>query len=180
MPEERFQSGAPEPQSLVKNAIVQKYFWALSNVMLADSSGLLCYADFYAGEGMWDDGTPSNPLKILDIAEANPELRRRLMIVLNDKDPDVVERLRQNVSAHPATQVLAHPPVVLNYEVGLDDRALLGSMPNAPRLCLLDPTGYKGLSLGLIEAITSGYGREVIIFFNMNRIRPAVLNDAVV
>lgn len=179
MSQRRFQFGEPEPQSLVKNAIVQKYFGAWANVMKNHSSGLLCYADFYAGEGMWDDGTPSNPLRILDIAENSPELRRRLVVVLNDKEGAVAERLRENVAAHPATDKLTHQPVVLNHEVGSDDETLLMALPDSPRLCLLDPTGYKGVSLDLIEAITDGYGREAIIFFNMNRIRPAVLNDAV-
>ncbi len=179
MPEERFQSGEPEPQSLVKNAIVQKYFGAWANAMKAHSLGLLCYADFYAGEGMWDDGTPSDPLRILDIAEADGELMRRLVIVLNDRNTEVADHLRENVGAHPAATKMAHWPSVLNHEVGSEDEALLELMPDAPCLCLLDPTGYKGLSLDLIEAVTTGYGREAIIFFNMNRIRPAVRNDSV-
>lgn len=179
MSDERFQEGDPEPQSLVKNAIIQKYFHAWSNVMKEHSSGLLCYADFYAGEGVWDDGTPSNPLRILDIAAGNAELCSRLVTVFNDKDPRVVERLRCNVEAHAATERLTHKPVVLNCEVGRDNSKLLGSLPSCPRLCLLDPTGYKGLSLDLIQSIADGFGREVILFFNFNRIRPAILNELV-
>ena len=170
MPGNRFHTGAPTPQSLVKIAIIEKYFGAWSGVLTRGTSGAICYADLYAGEGQYGDGTPSIPLRVLSIALADDQRRERVLTFFNDADAPVSRALEQNIRGFPSVDELSHPPVVRNYEVGRDDAELLRELPDVPTLTLLDPTGYAGLSLGLVDRLTTGFGCECIIFFNYNQI----------
>ena len=170
MRENRFHAGTPSPQSLVKIAIIEKYFGAWSGVLTRATSGRICYADLYAGEGQYQDGTPSIPLGVLRIALADRQRRERLVTVFNDRNASVVEALKQNIRGFPGVDRLRYLPVVLNYEVGRDDALVLEELPDVPTLTLLDPTGYAGLSLDLIDRLITGFGCECIIFFNYNQI----------
>jgi hypothetical protein len=43
----------------------------------------------------------------------------------------------------------------------------------------VDPWGYKGLSLALINSVVQNWGCDCIFFFNYNRINPGLSNDTV-
>ncbi|MEA3402317.1 MAG: three-Cys-motif partner protein TcmP [Armatimonadota bacterium] len=170
---------APTPQSCVKMAIVEKYFDAWSNVILAKTRRDLCYADLYAGRGKYNDGTLSVPLRILDHAVRDPRLRQRLRTVFNDGDRETAEILERNITSLPGVSDLRHEPRVMCLSVGADDEELLQAIPSVPTVTFLDPFGYTGISLDLISTLTSGFGCECIVFFNTNRIRAAVSNLSV-
>ncbi len=57
----------PNDTSLVKIAIVDKYFSAWSNVMLSRTTEDICYADLYAGRGEYVDGTLTNRVDRLHV-----------------------------------------------------------------------------------------------------------------
>lgn len=66
----------PRDQSLVKAAIVAKYFNARSRVMIANAakgipSTRLAYIDLFAGPGRYKDGSKSTPLMVLERAIAD-------------------------------------------------------------------------------------------------------------
>ena len=68
-------------QSLVKTAIVAKYFRAWSNVMLGTlakrGGDRIAYIDLFSGPGCYEDGTKSTPLLVLDQAIASDRLREQ-------------------------------------------------------------------------------------------------------
>jgi len=101
VPKNRFHAGAPTPESLVKIAIIEKYFGAWSGVLTRGTSGAICYADLYAGPGQYDDGTPSIPLRVLRTVLADDQRRERVRTVFNDRDASVVEALKQNIQGVP-------------------------------------------------------------------------------
>ncbi|MGD9495593.1 MAG: three-Cys-motif partner protein TcmP [Armatimonadota bacterium] len=170
---------APSDSSLVKIVIVVKYFDAWSNVMLSRTRGNICYADLYAGRGKYDDGTLSVPLLILQRAIDEPRLGARLMTVFNEADSDTHDHLASNVASFPGVDQLRHRPMTSSLTVGRDDAQLIAPLPSVPTITFLDPFGYSGISLDLIDRLTSGFGRECIVFFNTNRINAAVSNLAV-
>lgn len=80
-------------QSLVKAAIVAKYFDAWSRVMIANAAkGIsitrLAYIDLFAGPGRYKDGSKSTPLMVLEKALADDALSRLLVPMFNDADAD--------------------------------------------------------------------------------------------
>ncbi len=48
-----------------------------------------------------------------------------------------------------------------------------------PTFFFVDPWGYKGLSLGLINSVVKNWGCDCIFFFNFNRINMGLNNKAV-
>src|ERR1700721_1053611 len=52
-------------------------------------------------------------------------------------------------------------------------------MPMVPSLFFVDPWGYKGLSLGLINSVVKNWGCDCVFFFNYNRINMGLNNEAV-
>ncbi len=108
-------------QSIVKATIVSKYFWAWAKVIIPTAKthgGKIAYLDLFAGRGRYQDGTKSTPLLILQQAIADPEMRRMLVTLFNDKDEMQSRELEAAIKALPNVQTLKHEPVVLNEEVG--------------------------------------------------------------
>ena len=48
-----------------------------------------------------------------------------------------------------------------------------------PTLLFVDPWGYKGLSLNLIDSVLKNWGCDCIFFFNYNRINMGLNNENV-
>jgi len=44
---------------------------------------------------------------------------------------------------------------------------------------LVDPRGYKGLSLGPINSVLQNWGRDCVFFFNYNRVNMGLSNETV-
>ncbi|MGK7924628.1 MAG: three-Cys-motif partner protein TcmP [Spirulina sp.] len=61
-------------QSLVKAAIVAKYFWAWAKVILKKTTKNIAYVDLFSGSGRYKDGSKSTPLLILEKAIADPDM----------------------------------------------------------------------------------------------------------
>ena len=62
-------------QSRVKVEIVKNYFLAWANVILhsvREVGGKLGYMDLFSGPGLYEDGTKSTPILILEEAINNP------------------------------------------------------------------------------------------------------------
>ena len=51
-------------------------------------------------------------------------------------------------------------------------------VPNSGATSFVDPFGYKGLSLGIVNGVTKDWGCECV-FFNYNRINAGLTNSAV-
>jgi three-Cys-motif partner protein len=169
-------------QSQVKAAIVAKYFYVWANVVLPTAMKQNCkiaYIDLFAGPGRYKDGTNSTPLKVLETAIASEKLRRCLVTLFNDRDPESVSSLKAAIKELPNIETLKHKPQVINEEVGSEIVKTFESMRLVPTLFFVDPWGYKGLSLGLINSVLHNWGCDCLFFFNYNRINMALTNDAV-
>jgi three-Cys-motif partner protein len=172
-------------QSEIKSLLVSKYFWAWAKVMISaqkkyrPATDRIAYIDLFAGPGRYENGALSTPLLILQQAIEDAEMRQRLVTVFNDKDEENVEALRKAIDELPGIESLRHRPIIWNYEVGEDIAETFEQMNIVPTLFFVDPWGYKGLSLRLINAVVKDFGCDCIFFFNYNRINMGLGNEFV-
>ena len=169
-------------QSEVKAAIVAKYFDAWAKVMkkqVARRRGTIQYIDLFAGPGRYEDGKKSTPLIVLERALADPELRNILVTVFNDKNPGFSSDLQVAIQAIEGIESLRHQPVVINAEVGEEIAQFLKERRLPPTLFFVDPWGYRGLSLDLVNSVLKDWGCDCIFFFNYNRISMGLSNELV-
>lgn len=173
-------------QSLVKATIVSKYFEVWANVIIATqkrypgrSSGKISYIDLFAGPGRYADETQSTPIKILKTAIEKPDIRDRLVTLFNDKDEENSRSLDKAINALPGIETLKYKPQVENEEVGEEIVKMFEEMNLLPTLFFVDPWGYKGLSLRLVNSVLKDWGCDCIFFFNYNRINMGLSNPMV-
>lgn len=172
-------------QSLVKSTIISKYFDAWANVVISvqkrnlQFSQKIAYIDLFAGPGRYEDGKQSTPVKILTNAIAKPELRKRLVTIFNDKDENNSITLQTTINSIPGIETLKYRPSVHNHEVGEEIVEMFEEMNLVPTLFFVDPWGYKGLSLRLVNSVLKNWGCDSIFFFNYNRINMGIENETV-
>lgn len=172
-------------QSFVKSKIVAKYFDAWAQVIICTQKRhrrydqKLAYIDLFAGPGRYKDGAKSTPVEILTKAIQHSELRERLVTIFNDKDERNTKDLEKAVMSIPNISSLKYSPQIMNDEVGEDIVKMFESMSMIPTLFFVDPWGYKGLSLRLVNSVLKDWGSDSIFFFNYNRINMGISNDAV-
>ncbi len=171
-----------QEQSQVKATIVAKYFWAWANVIIpaaTQRSKKIAYVDLFAGPGRYKDGTKSTPLLVLERAIQDPKMRGMLVAVFNDVDKDSSQSLQKAINELPNIKSLKHKPKVYNEEVGGNIVRQFEKMRLVPTLFFIDPWGYKGLSLQLINSVLKDWGCDCLLFFNYNRINMGLQNLAV-
>ncbi|MBE3096211.1 MAG: three-Cys-motif partner protein TcmP [Planctomycetota bacterium] len=181
MPDNSFFDETRE-QSGVKATIVAKYFWAWARVIahtVKRQGGKIAYLDLFAGPGRYKDGTASTPLLVLQKAIADPELAQLLVTIFNDRDEANSRSLETAIRGLPGIEKLKHQPMILNEEVGNEMVKMFSHMKLVPTLFFVDPWGYKGLSLGLVNAVVKDWACECIFFFNYNRVRMGLGNTYV-
>jgi three-Cys-motif partner protein len=174
----------PLEQSKVKAQIVSGYFDVWSRIILAalkraGDAQDIAYIDLFAGRGRYKDGTPSTPLLVLKTAVANPEVAAHLHTVFRDQNKEFVASLRKEIANLSGVDNLTNQPNVARGETGEGVVRVLGRMKLMPSLVFLDPCGYKGLSLELVNSVIKDWACECILFFNYNRINAAIDNPAV-
>jgi three-Cys-motif partner protein len=168
-------------QSRVKAMIVAKYFDAWAKVITRQQHvSRIAYMDLFAGPGRYQDGTMSTPLLVLDKAIADPVLRQKLVCVFNDKNEQNTADLENAIKNHPGIDQLRYKPEVQNEEVGSEIVKEFEAVKLVPTLFFVDPWGYKGLSLGLVNAVVKDWACECIFFFNYSRINMGLSNPFVV
>jgi three-Cys-motif partner protein len=169
-------------QSAIKAKIVSDYFWAWAKVIIPTTkqrAGRIGYVDLFAGPGRYKDGTKSTPLLVLEKAIADPDMRAMLVTLFNDGDPTNASSLQAEIAKLPGIEILKHRPVVQNEIVDAEVQAFFAGTHVVPTLFFIDPWGYKGLSLSLIESVLKDWGCDCIFFFNYNRISMGLPNEAV-
>lgn len=169
-------------QSKVKAEIVAKYFWVWAKVILSTvkrTGGNIAYFDLFAGPGRYKDGTRSTPLLVLEQAIADPGLRQRLVTIFNDVDEQNGHSLEQAVQALPGIGSLTHAPQIYSHEVGSEIVKMFEQVQLIPTFFFVDPWGYKGLSLRLVNSVLKDWGCDCIFFFNYNRINMGLPNKSV-
>jgi three-Cys-motif partner protein len=171
-------------QSQVKAAIVSKYFWSWGKIITGYLKGAkkdtsIQYIDLFAGPGRYENGAKSTPLLILEQSIADPLFRDNLFAVFNDKDDANSSSLLREIKALSGIETLKHPPAVHTNEIGEDIVRMFETLSLVPTLCFVDPWGYKGLSLRLINSVLKDWACECLFFFNYNRINMGLSNEFV-
>jgi three-Cys-motif partner protein len=171
-------------QSQVKTAIVAKYFTAWAKVITGyqirqGEKPRIAYIDLFAGPGRYKDGTKSTPVFILEQAIEDPLLRKSLVTMFNDKDEANSNSLEEAIKEISGIEKLKHEPDVYTEEVGDEIVKMFEEMNLIPTLMFVDPWGYKGLSLRLINSVLKDWACECVFFFNYNRINMGLGNDFV-
>jgi three-Cys-motif partner protein len=171
-----------QEQSQIKSRIVAKYFWAWARVIIptAKTHGeRIAYIDLFAGPGRYLDGTLSTPILVLEKAIADENMRRMLVTIFNDKNAESASSLNTLINSLPGIEQLAHKPQVRNEEIGTQIVKMFEPMRLVPTFFFVDPWGYKGLSLALINSVLKNWGCDCIFFFNYNRINMGLNNPTV-
>ena len=106
---------------------------------------------------------------------SNPKLCERLLAVFNDGLEEITKRLESLVNALPGIERLKFPP---KFYMGEVDESVVKQFEDMKRMpptfLFLDPWGYKGLSLRLINSVLRHFGSDCVFFFNYNRINAGV------
>jgi three-Cys-motif partner protein len=139
----------------------------------------LAYIDLFCGPGKYEDGAVSTPLLVLEHVIATPDLQDKVVAVFNDAEPDRTAELDRNIKALPGIDTLKHQPQIRTGEV--DDELVqeFASIDMVPAFSFIDPFGYKGVTLELLEALMKGWGSDMVLFFPFDRINAALTNPRV-
>jgi three-Cys-motif partner protein len=162
--------------SLIKSCIVSEYFLAWAKIMIAvqkrpmQRSQQLAYIDLFCGPGKYEDGTESTPLLIMRQVLSFPELRDRLITVFNDREPDNTVALEKAFAELEGIEQLKFKPQIFTGEVDESVVKQLEAQRLPPTFLFVDPWGYKGLSLRLINSVLRHWGCDCVFFFNYNRV----------
>jgi three-Cys-motif partner protein len=166
--------------SQVKSAIASDYFEPWSRIMTKRArQSVIGYADLFAGRGRFEDGSESTPMFIARKAVAEPGLRNALKTFFNDKDPDEIRGLQQEIAGIPGIERLVHAPRFSHEAVSPDIAGRLLEFRVIPTFLFADPFGYMGISLKLLRLVLENQKSEALIFFNTNRINAGISNEFV-
>ena len=169
-------------QSEIKARIIQKYFYAWANVIMPSVKGngnKIAYIDLYAGPGRYKDGAASTPLLVLEHAIASPAMAEMLVSLFNDVDANISQTLESEIAKLPGIEKLAHKPQVLCGTVGEDAEKYFNETRLVPSFSFVDPFGYKGLSLKIVNGVIKDWGCDCVFFFNYGRINAGITNELV-
>jgi three-Cys-motif partner protein len=169
-------------QSEVKARIVEKYFYAWARVIMPTAKkwgNPIAYIDLFAGPGRYKDGAMSTPLLVLQRAIQDANLSETLVTLFNDGDPDHVDTLRREVEALPGVERLKHKPEIMCGEIDQHAERYFNTARLVPTFSFVDPFGYRGLSLQIINGVIKDWGCDCVFFFNYGRINSGLGNPAV-
>lgn len=169
-------------QSIIKARIVSKYFWVWANVVKKTAKShdnKIAYMDLFAGPGRYSDGSKSTPLLILEQAVNDKDMREMLITMFNDADPDFTSSLQEAIKTIPGVDKMRYKPEVNNEVVDEEMVRMFEKVNLIPTFLFIDPWGYKGLSLGLINSVLRNWGCDCVFFFNYNRINMGLSNPMV-
>jgi three-Cys-motif partner protein len=116
---------------------------------------------------------------ILQRAATEPDFCERLVAIFNDKDEANSKSLEACLAELPGIEKLKHKPTVYTGEVGEEIVKNFERRRLVPTFLFVDPFGYKGLSLRLVNSVLKDWGCDCVFFFNYNRISMGLGNAAV-
>ena len=171
--------------SEIKSEILNKYFKAWCGILLHGQKfkeiKTVLYIDLYSGQGYYEDGEPSTPIKILQSIYSSSgsriDLNNSVKTFFNDSKPSIIKKLKINLESLDYYKDLVHPPVLLNEKA---NKELLSHLlfNEHPSLTFIDPFGYSYSQDMLLHSVKK-WGSDLFMLFNVNRIRAAVSNGNV-
>jgi three-Cys-motif partner protein len=116
---------------------------------------------------------------VLETAIEDPAMCEMLVTLFNDRDAANVGKLQATIDALPGIEKLKYRPQVSNDVVGDEIAKMFAGIKLVPTFFFVDPWGYKGLSLKLINSVLQNWGCDCVFFFNYNRVNMGLNNEAV-
>jgi len=162
--------------SAVKAHIVSSYFTAWARVIQKWNSPM-GYIDLFCGPGKYDNGKLSAPLLIIQSTLNNPSLISQMNFIFNDGDPKNISKLKDTIAEVDHRSLLTGKIKYYNEMIDQSFHSRLEIPPNMPVLSFVDPFGYKGLTMDLINLLINNAGSDCIFFFNYNRINMALSSN---
>jgi len=117
---------------------------------------------------------------VLERAIKKPRIGSRLLALFNDADQEYIDCLKEKAEELEGFNRLRIRPEFSCETVGEHIAEEFEKVNLIPTLLFVDPWGYKGLSLRLINSVLKHDKSEVIFFFNYRRINAAVDNPMMV
>jgi len=162
---------------MVKAKIVIDYFTAWSRVMKNHWKGSIGYIDLFCGPGVYANGGKSVPIMLLEKVCTDKDLAQRMRFYFNDENPENTANLKFEIGKMPGTSEMLKKMVFKNNTITKDFADTVSIQKNIPMLSFVDPWGYKGLTMHLVEKLIDNSGSECIFFFNYNRINMALSSN---
>lgn len=168
-------------ETRVKVNIVSKYFsfWSKATTGGKNPASSISYIDLFSGRGVYRDGTPSTPIRIISQAIEHGPTAQALHSLFCESDKNTEPILRKSILALPELSRLVTKPIILDQPVGDSIVPQLTNLVRNPTLSFVDPYGYKGVTAKLLSILLSHRRSELILFFNFNRFNPAVSHPTV-
>jgi three-Cys-motif partner protein len=175
----------PDDETRIKMDMVTDDFLAWKSVicnqlhLYAKDFAPLAYIDLYAGRGRYKNGEAATAVRIAEAVAGDPDLARRVMLVVNEGHRETFAALTQHLDAVPGIAALRHKPVIENTDA-LDAIArYVRTYRDVAKLVFIDPWGWNILSRDLLQTVVEGWGSDCIFFFNNRRIRLGLTNPEV-
>lgn len=175
---------SPHEQSIIKKAIVVKYFKAWANVMKSNilkykKSEKLAYFDLFCGPGRHETGETTAPIEIMEHILSDEFLYERCITFFNDCSKAYIDQLKDNIEALENYELLKNEPFYESSEVNDSFFEELKDINIIPSLSFIDPFGYCGVSVDLLNLLLRSFGCDIILFFNYNDINRGLTNSSV-
>ena len=156
----------------VKSEIASRYLkpWAKIVGVHADE---IYYLDLFSGRGKFKDnaGTPATPLLIFEaIQEASleiPWILDKLQVCFYERRKDYFEVLEESLKEHAIYEKLKHKPIIEKKEIDSQFISKVSSNVNGPLYTFIDPFGYKGYSLEVIDNVTRDWGWDCLFYLSI-------------
>tara|TARA_B100000949_G_scaffold174878_1_gene155622 strand:+ start:1464 stop:2585 length:1122 start_codon:yes stop_codon:yes gene_type:complete len=171
--------------SEIKSEILNEYFKAWAAILLKGQQyrtiKTLLYVDLFSGPGLYDDGKPSTPIKILNSINQSKgqfiDFDKAVKTFFNDKSEKLANDLKNNIESLPYYNNITHKPVIANEPASqkILEEYLQSSNPS---LTFIDPLGYNYTQNMLLYSVKN-WGSDLFMLFNFNRIRAAIRNKKV-
>lgn len=168
-------------QSMIKAKIVSSYFTAWSRIMCKNrnwsSSIPVGYVDLFSGPGIYQDGNESVPIMLIKTVLNDTELSDRFWFYFNDQDENNIENLKRTIAEIDINAKLQRKITYSTRTIDENFANVITINSQGPILSFVDPFGYKGLTIDLINKLIKNNGSDCIFFFNYNRINMALSSN---
>lgn len=153
-------------QSAVKHKLLEKYLAAWVK-KLGSRHRKLLYVDGFAGQGEYEDGSLGSPLIAVRVA-GRVYKKGNFLCIFIEKDGECFENLETKIKS---TSVPSHIHIITKKDAFanvaaeiLDDVEKKG-YNLAPSFWFIDPFGFKGFPLPLVERIMDNRWAEILVTF---------------
>ncbi len=171
--------------SEIKSEILNEYFKAWAAILLKGQQykkiNNLVYVDLFSGPGLYKDGKPSTPIKILNSINQSKgqsiDFDKAVKTFFNDKNEKLANDLKNNIENLPYYNEITHKPIIAN-EPASQKMLEEYLQSDIPSLTFIDPLGYNYTQNMLLYSVKN-WGSDLFMLFNFNRIRAAINNKNV-